>query len=343
MILAAALIARIPWGFLDPVLDFIGRYPILNAFAKAFVVVNFIALHVLFLIWWERKFAGWMQARLGPMHVGWKGMGQTAADAVKLLTKEDIIPAKADRPLFLIAPYLAFIPTVMTFMVLPFSLAWVGFDYPLAVLYVIAITTVATLGIMSAGWGSNNKYSLLGGVRATAQLLSYEIPMIIVVLSMVALADTMSMRELVTQQEGLWNILRFAPVAIPGFFVFLVCSLAEVSRAPFDLPEADSELVGGFNTEYSGMRFAFFFLAEFANNFFTAGFAVVLFFGGWLGPWLPAPVWFTLKTLGVVTLMMWIRWTVPRLRIDQMMGLCWKLLVPISLVLFCIAAVIGIT
>src|SRR5258706_1546082 len=166
-------IAKAPWGFAEPVVRFIGERPILDAFAKAFIVVNFIAIHVLLLIWWERKFAGWMQERLGPMHVVWKGLGQTAADAVKLLTKEDIIPGKADRPLFIIAPYLVFIPTILTFMVLPFSMTWVGYDYPLAVLYVIGVSTVSALGIMSAGWSGNNKYSLLGGVRAVAQLLSY--------------------------------------------------------------------------------------------------------------------------------------------------------------------------
>jgi len=163
--------------------------------------------------------------------------------------------------------------------------------------------------------------------------------MVIIVLAMVTATGTLSMTELVTQQSGLWNIVSQAPVAIPGFLIFLICALAELNRAPFDLPEAESELVSGFHTEYSGMRFAFFFLAEFANNFFSAGFAVILFLGGWLGPtFLPPVLWFAIKTTVVITLMMWIRWTLPRLRIDQMMGFCWKLLVPASLVVFCIAA-----
>jgi len=335
-------ISRIPWGFAQPALELIGRYPIVNAAAKAITIFTFIALLVLFLIWWERKFAGWMQARLGPMHVGWKGLAQTAADAAKLLFKEDIVPTAADKPLFYLAPYLVFIPTVLATMTLPFSLTWMGFDYPLAALFVIAVTTTAVLGIMAAGWGANNKYSLLGGVRAVAQLLSYEIPMVVVVLSIVAIAGTMSMTEMVRQQEGLWNILRHWPVAIPAFLIYLTASLAEVSRAPFDLPEAESELVAGFHTEYSGMRWSFFFLAEFGNNFFTAGFAVVMFFGGWMGPFLPGPIWFFLKTIALITLMMWIRWTVPRLRIDQMMGFAWKVLVPISLALFCLAALWGL-
>lgn len=333
----ACALGSLPRAWFEPITGFIGHYPLLSAFVNAFIVVNFIAVLTLFLIWQERKFAGWMQARLGPMHVGWKGTFQTVADAVKLLLKEDIIPAVADRPLFNLAPYLVFVPSVLTFMVLPFSLSWVGFDYSLATLFVLSVSTMTALGILSAGWGSNNKYALLGGVRAVAQLLSYEIPMILVILTVVTLSDTMSLTQIVVKQSHLWNIVAH-PLLIPGFLIYFACSLAEVSRSPFDLPEAESELVSGFHTEYSGMRFAFFFLAEFANNFFSAGLAVVLFFGGWLGPVLPPVVWFVIKTLLVIVLMMWVRWTLPRLRIDQMMGFCWKLLVPMALVLFGVAA-----
>jgi NADH-quinone oxidoreductase subunit H len=345
LLVAALLLALVcalpllPWHLLEPVTRFIGAYPLLNALVKAVIVVTVIALQCLFLIWMERKFAGWMQARLGPMHVGWKGTLQTLADALKLLTKEDVIPAEADQPLFRVAPYLVFVTSVLTFMVLPFSLVWVGYDYNLGALFVLSISTAGALGILAAGWGSNNKYSLLGGVRAVAQLLSYEIPMILVVLSVVTLADTLSLKQIVLQQAHLWNIVAHPLLLIPGFLIYFTCALAEVNRAPFDLPEAESELVSGFHTEYSGMRFAIFFLAEFANNFFTAGFAAVLFFGGWLGPGLPPVVWFTLKTLTLISLMMWVRWTLPRLRIDQMMGFCWKLLVPLALVLFCATAV----
>jgi NADH-quinone oxidoreductase subunit H len=344
VVAAASAMALVPWGFAQPMLDLIGHYPLVNALAKGTVASVLLSVVVLFLIWLERKIAGWMQARLGPMHVGWKGLGQTAADAVKLLIKEDVIPAVADKPLFIIAPFLVMVPTMLTYMVLPFSMLWIGYDLPLAALYVIAVSTITALGIMSAGWGANNKYSLLGGVRAVAQLLSYEIPMVIVILSVVTLTQTMSTVELVLQQDSFWhmNILRYAPVLLPGFVIYLVCAMAELNRAPFDLPEAESELVSGFHTEYSGMRFAFFFLSEFANNFFSAGFAVVLFFGGWLGPVLPAPVWFTLKTVAVIVLMMWIRWTLPRLRIDQMMSFCWKALVPLSFVVFCGAVAWGL-
>jgi len=338
----ACALPRLPWAWFDPIARYIAQRPLLAAFVGAFVVVNFIAINCLFLIWLERKFAGWMQARLGPMHVGWKGTFQTVADALKLLVKEDVIPADADKPLFVLGPYLVFVPTVLTFMVLPFSLAWVGFDFNLAALFALSISTSTALGILAAGWGSNNKYALMGGIRAVAQLLSYEIPMILVVLSVVTLADTMSLTKIVQQQSGLWNIVAHPLLLIPGFFIYLTCALAEVNRSPFDLPEAESELVSGFHTEYSGMRFSFFFLAEFSSTFFSAGLAVVLFFGGWLGPsFLPAPVCFTLKTILMICLMMWVRWTLPRLRIDQMMGFCWKLLVPAALALFCATALVA--
>ncbi len=332
-------IDRLPWGFVDPLLGLIGRYPALNALAKSVLIVAFVTIHVLALIWWERKFAGWLQARLGPKHVGWNGVVQTVADALKLMIKEDIIPTKADRGLFIIAPFLVFMPTLLTFMLLPFSAQWVGSNFSLAALLTLAITTNVSLGILAAGWGANNKYSLLGGARACAQVISYEIPMAITVLAMVALTGTMSHIEIVQQQTGLWNIVGRAPVALPASILLFICSLAELNRTPFDLPEAESELVSGFHTEYSGMRFAFFYLAEFANNFFMAGFMVVLFFGGWLGPVLPGPVWFTLKTLVLVTAMMWVRWTLPRFRVDQMMAFCWKALVPASLAVFLLAAV----
>jgi len=338
----ACAIPHLPWRLLAFAVRFVTDRPLLSAFVSAFIVVNFISINCLFLIWLERKFAGWMQARLGPMHVGWKGTFQTVADAFKLLLKEDIVPALADRPLFNLGPYLVFVPTVLTFMVLPFSLAWVGFDFNLAALFALSISTSTALGILAAGWGSNNKYALMGGIRAVAQLLSYEIPMILVVLSVVVLADTLSLTKIVQQQSGLWNIVAHPLLLIPGFFIYLTCALAETNRSPFDLPEAESELVSGFHTEYSGMRFAFFFLAEFSSTFFSAGLAVVLFFGGWLGPsFLPAPVCFTLKTIVMICLMMWVRWTLPRLRIDQMMGFCWKLLVPAALALLCATAAVA--
>jgi len=339
IIAAATAVAHLPWGWAKPITHFVASYPLLNAFVSAFLVANFIAIQCLGFIWLERKFAGWMQARLGPMHVGWKGSLQTVADAVKLLLKEDIVPTDADRPLFALAPYLIFLPCLLTMMVLPFTSAWVGYDYPLGALFVLSISATTILGVFAAGWGSNNKYSLLGGVRAIAQLLSYDIPLILVVLSVVMLSNTMSLTQIVIKQSTQWNIVSHPFLMIPAFLIFLVCTLAEVNRTPFDLPEAESELVSGFHTEYSGMRFAFFFLAEFANNVFSAGFAVTMFFGGWLGAGLPAALWFALKTLAVIFLMMWVRWTLPRLRIDQMMSFCWKALVPAGLILICATAI----
>ncbi len=335
---AITLLAHLPWGWTKPVTSFIANYPLLNAFVSAFIVANVVALQCLVLIWIERKFAGWMQARVGPMHVGWKGTLQTVADAVKLLLKEDIVPADADVPMFALAPYLVFIPSLLTFMVLPFTSAWVGFDYSLGALFVLSISALSILGVFAAGWGSNNKYSLLGGMRAVAQLLSYDIPLILSVLSVVMLSGTLSLTKIVEQQSSGWNIVRHPFLMIPAFVMFIICTLAEVNRTPFDLPEAESELVSGFHTEYSGMRFAFFFLAEFANNFFSGGLAATLFFGGWLGAGLPAALWFTLKTLLVICLMMWIRWTLPRLRVDQMMSFCWKILVPAGMALICATA-----
>jgi NADH-quinone oxidoreductase subunit H len=337
-IAVASALPRLPWRLVDPALILIGSHPVINALVKALTVTVFVTIHVIFLIWLERKFAGWMQARLGPMHVGWKGALQTIADAVKLLMKEDIIPTRADRVLFVVAPFLTFMPTLLTFMVLPFSETWVAYDFPLGILFVLAVTTNISLGTLAAGWGANNKYSLLGGARACAQVLSYEIPMAVAMLAVVTLEGTMSLTEIVKNQQHGWNIIAHAPVMIPAFLIFMVCGLAELNRTPFDLPEAESELVSGFHTEYSGMRFAFFYLGEFAANFFTAGLAVTLFFGGWMGPWLPAPIWFGIKTIAVVALFMWIKWTVPRLRVDQMMGFCWKLLVPASVVVFCATA-----
>lgn len=340
LLVLLGLSMKLPWERFAPLRRFLAERPLLSAFVGAAVVCHFLALQSLFLIWLERKFAGWMQARLGPMHVGPQGVLQTVADAIKLLLKEDIIPAQADRPLFLVAPYLVFIATLLTLMVMPFSLGWVGFDYSLAALFAVSISTTTALGILAAGWGSNNKYSLVGGVRAVAQLLSYEIPLILVVLSVVVLENTLSLTEIVQHQAHIWTIAAHPFLMIPGSLIFFACALAEVNRSPFDLPEAESELVSGFHTEYSGMRFAFFFMTEFGNNVFTAGFATILFFGGWLGPdFLPPIFWFTFKVLLLILLMMWVRWTLPRLRIDQMMGFCWKLLVPLALALLCATVV----
>ena len=258
------------------------------------------------------------------------GPAQTAADALKLLGKEDIIPACADKGVFILAPFLVFVPALLVFLVVPFARTWIVQDLNLGVLFVIAVSALPVIGLLMAGWGSNNKYALLGAMRAAAQAISYEIPLVLAMVCVVIAAGSMRVGDIVNQQLGYhWFITH--PPLILAFIIYFIAALAEVNRVPFDLPEAESELVAGYFTEYSGMRFAFFFLAEFAHLFFVAAFAVALFFGGWEGPWLPGWMWFLIKVNVVIIVIMWIRWTLPRLRIDQVMSFAWKLLVPASL------------
>ncbi|MBI4716048.1 MAG: NADH-quinone oxidoreductase subunit NuoH [Nitrospirae bacterium] len=283
------------------------------------------------VVYLERKVSAHMQDRLGPMHVGWHGILQPIADTIKLLTKEDVIPTAADRFLFILAPGILITVTLLMAIPIPLSAEWVGADLNLGLLYLFALAGFTVLGIFLAGWGSNNKYSLLGGIRSTAQLLSFEIPMILSVLGVIMLAGTLSMTELVEQQKHLWYVFA-QPIA---FLVFLIVIFAETNRTPFDIPEGESEIVAGFHTEYSGMRFALFFLAEYANMFIMCAVTVVVFLGGWQGiPGIPLPpvVWFIGKTYGLLLFMIWVRWSFPRLRVDQLMVFCWKILVPVTLV-----------
>jgi NADH-quinone oxidoreductase subunit H len=276
--------------------------------------------------------SGDIQSRVGPNRVGGRfGLLQTAADALKLLMKEDIIPRGADRAVFVLAPLLVFVPTVVVFLVLPFSDRWLVKDLNLGVLFVIAVSAFPVIGLIMAGWASNSKYAVLGAFRAAGQSLSYEIPLVLSMVCVVVAADSMRVGDiLAAQRGGHWFILRF-PLQL-AFIIYLITAMAEVNRVPFDLPEAESELVSGYHVEYSGMRFAFFFLAEYAHLFFVAAFCTTLFLGGWEGPWLPPAAWFLIKSYAMVVLIMWIRWTLPRLRIDQLMGFAWKLLVPAGLV-----------
>lgn len=298
---------------------------------NALLILLVIQLGVLVLVYMERKVAGFIQSRLGPVHVGPQGFFQTVADTLKLIRKEDIIPAASDRFMFVLAPYFVFVPLFVVFIVLPYNAGWVAYDFSLGALFIIGASTVAIMGVVMAGWGTNNKYSLLGGLRSAAQLISYEVPIVLGVLSVVIYAGSMSTVEIVHQQAGgNWFIFR-----LPLFFaslVFMVGQLAETNRTPFDLPEAESELVSGFHTEYSGMRFAIFFLAEFANTFFASAMAVVLFFGGWDGvPGIWGILWLLAKSYVLVFLLMWIRWTLPRVRIDQLLSFAWKVLVPFGM------------
>ncbi len=297
----------------------------------AAIVTVFVLLTVLFLVWVERKISGDIQSRVGPNRTGGRfGLLQTAADALKLLTKEDIIPECADRPIFVLAPFLVFVPVLVVFLIVPFGEHWIVKDLNLGVLFVVAVSALPVIGIFMAGWGSNNKWALLGAVRAVGQAISYEIPLILALVCVVVFAGSIRIGDIVSaQRDGHWFITRF-PLQI-AFLLYFVAAMAEVNRVPFDLPEAESELVAGYHVEYSGMRFALFFLAEFAHLFFVAAFCTTLFLGAWDGPWLPPALWFLIKTYAIVLAIMWVRWTIPRLRIDQVMGFAWKCLVPIGL------------
>lgn len=297
----------------------------------AIAMLVFILLTVLILVWLERKISADLQSRVGPNRTGGRfGLMQTMADALKLLMKEDIIPRGADWAVFALAPFLVFVPALLVFLVVPFSDQWMVKDLNLGVLFVIAISAFPVIGLIMAGWGSNNKYAVLGAMRAVAQGMSYEIPLVLAMVCVVVAAQSFRVGDIVAAQlGGRWFITRF-PLQL-AFLIYLIAAMAEVNRVPFDLPEAESELVAGYSVEYSGMRFAFFFLAEFAHLFFVSAFATTLFFGAWQGPLLPPAVWFLTKTYAIIILIMWIRWTVPRLRIDQIMSFAWKLLVPVSL------------
>jgi NADH-quinone oxidoreductase subunit H len=306
----------------------------------AVVVIAFVLLTVLILVWLERKISADLQSRVGPNRTGGRfGLMQTMADALKLLMKEDTVPTCADRAVFVLAPFLVFVPALLVFLVVPFSDRWLVKDLNLGVLFVIAVSALPVIGLLMAGWGSNNKYAVLGAMRAVAQGMSYEIPLVLAMVCVVIAAGSLKVGDIVQAQlHGHWFIGRF-PLQL-AFVIYLIAAMAEVNRVPFDLPEAESELVAGYFTEYSGMRFALFFLAEFAHLFFVSAFATTLFFGAWEGPWLPPAVWFLIKTYAVIVVIMWIRWTVPRLRIDQVMSFAWKLLVPASLLAVAITGIV---
>ncbi|MBU0508466.1 NADH-quinone oxidoreductase subunit NuoH [bacterium] len=312
-------------------------------------IIGFVSVFALIAIWLERKVSAHMQDRLGPMETGgWHGWAQTIADTVKLLLKEDIIPTAADKFLFKLAPYVVFTGSFATLAVIPFAHNLIGTDINIGVFYLVAVSSLVVIGILMAGWASNNKWALYGALRSAAQMVSYEVPIALSLLVPIMLVGSLSMGELVRAQEGglfHWTVFSHLPFALIAFVIYFWASLAEVNRTPFDIPEAESELVSGYHVEYSGMRFAMFFLAEYANMFIVSAVVAAVFLGGWYAP-IPAldvPVevsplwhaaigafWFVAKAMALVLVQMWMRWTLPRLRVDQLMHICWKVFLPFS-------------
>ncbi|WP_138429155.1 NADH-quinone oxidoreductase subunit NuoH [Fodinibius saliphilus] len=312
-----------------------------------------IAVYALFAIWLERKVSAHIQDRLGPMRVGgWHGWAQTIADMLKLIQKEDIIPTNASRFLFKMAPFVLFAASYAAFSVIPFSSAYIGSSINIGVFYLLAVTSLLTLSVLMGSWASNNKWSLLGGMRTAAQMVSYEVPTIMSVLSVLVVAGSLNLMTVTEMQAGndvmgfLPNWLIFQnPFLLVAFVIFFISIVAESHRVPFDLPESESELVAGFQTEYSGMRWGIFMLAEYADMLLLSLLGAVLFFGGWASPFgefLSGPIWgfiwIMLKGMLFVFVMMWMRWTLPRYRVDQLMEICWSFLIPISFVNFVLIA-----
>ncbi len=295
------------------------------------------------LIWAERKLAGRFQDRIGPNRVGPYGIFQTFADIVKIFTKEDITPAGADKLTYNMAPLISVATVILIWAVIPFSTAWMGTDINVGVLYIVAVGAIGIVSVIMAGWSSNNKYALLGAFRVVAQMVSYEVPMVISLLVPVLLARSMGVHQIVEAQNTFFGTFFWmAPVAA---LIFFVSSLAEIGRTPFDLIEAESEIVAGFHIEYSGLKFGMFFVGEFLHAFTIAALTAVLFFGGWQGPGAYAyPIlgffWFLLKAFLLYFVVVWIRTTLPRVRIDQMLALNWKILTPLSLAVLILTAVL---
>ncbi len=291
------------------------------------LAILFVSVNTLFLVWMERKLSARIQMRRGPLHVGPAGLLQTLADAIKLISKELTTPKYADKPVYLLAPVLVFAPPLSAFIILPLAKDFVIRDLNIGFLLVFSLTNIAFIGVFIAGWASNSKYALIGSMRAVAQNISYEIPLLLSTMGVVLMAGSLKLTDIVRAQDSVWFVL-LQPIA---FLIFFCSSLAEANRAPFDIPEAESELVAGFHTEYSGMRFALFFLGEYTAVFVSSAIAATLFLGGWHGPLLPGPFWLALKTYLLVAAVMWVRWTFPRLRSDQLMNFAWKVLIPFAM------------
>lgn len=291
------------------------------------IILVFVLVMMIIFVYLERRVIGRFQSRLGPNRTGPFGLLQGIADAIKILIKETITPAKGDKWVYWLAPVVAFVPALIIFAVIPFQNGALMADLNIGILYVVAISSVSVIGILMAGWGSNNKYSLLGAMRSVAMVVSYEIPLGLAIVSVVLLAGSLSMNEIVNSQNI--PFILFQPL---GFLIFFLAASAEINRAPFDLLEAESELVAGFHTEYSGAKFVMFYMMEYFETLAISAIITTLFLSGWRGPVLPPILWFLIKVFGVFFVFMWVRSTVPRLRIDQIMGFAWKCLLPLALI-----------
>jgi NADH-quinone oxidoreductase subunit H len=327
--------ASIPYG---------ARVALAAGLASA-IVVTLVSLGPVLYVYAETKLAGFFQDRIGPKRVGPHGLLQTIADTVKLLFKEAIFPAGVDRKLFLLAPCLVVIGAFLSYAVIPFGGRAQIVDINVGLFYVVAVSSISTVGIIMAGWASNNKYALFGAMRSAAQIVSYEIPAVMSLLSIVIIVGSLSLQTIVLAQEGglqNWFMFRYFPLMPIAALVVFTAGLAECNRTPFDIPEAESELVAGFHTEYSGFFFALFFLAEYTEMFVVSAVISVLFLGGWyaphpvlqsIGPVGLGPAWLIAKAWLLMFVMMWLRWTLPRVRVDQLMYVAWKVLLPVALVL----------
>lgn len=352
------------------------QFPLLRDLVAVLGILTFVSLLAMFCIWWERKVSAKMQSRLGPMRVGgWHGWSQSLADGIKLMAKEDFIPASADGPLFRLAPYLAFVPALAAFMVLPFGAYWVMRDLDVALLLLLAVLSIEVIGVLVAGWASNNKWSVYGAIREACQVVSYEVPMGVSLLIPVMIVGSLRLSDIAEAQAGGWFrwIAWHSPWSFLAMVTYFIASLASCKRAPFDLPEAESELVAGFHTEYSGFRWCLFFFAEYAAMFIVSALLTILFLGAWDSPWaglqntlgsalnwrwlaqldasmrpldrllhgvlFSGPIWFIGKCLLLIFVQMWLRWTLPRLRIDQVLYSCVQVILPLTLVLLLASAV----
>ncbi len=313
----------------------------------ALIYLIIFAVAGLYLVLLERRVAAWFQLRIGPNRVGPLGLLQTMADALKLVSKELTGTIKADKFLYNLAPYFVIVSSLMALAVFPFTKEFQAFDINIGIFFLIAISSIGVIGILLGGWSSNNKFALIGAMRSGVQTISYELSVGLSLLTMIVITGSLQLSEIVEVQKQGWLILQGHVPAIIAFMVYMIAGTAETNRAPFDMVEAESELGAGFHTEYSGMKFAYFFLAEFINMFIIAAIATTVFFGAWLSPfgiteslpWLGV-FWFLGKTLILVFLMMWFRWTFPRLRVDQLLTLEWKYLLPINLINILIMAII---